>query len=103
VTEWLLSQGVDVNALDRFKRTPLEDAVRGDYREVSKLLADQGGRVLEDGSLVELAQSQLAGAMGLAPQKLFHFDPEWEIEPKHLTVMEKLGEGEFGVVHKARW
>lgn len=24
VTEWLIEQGSDVNALDRFKRTPLE-------------------------------------------------------------------------------
>ena len=24
VTEWLLSEGADINSLDRFKRTPLE-------------------------------------------------------------------------------
>ena len=24
MTEWLLSHGADINALDRFKRTPLE-------------------------------------------------------------------------------
>ena len=26
-----------------------------------------------------------------------------EIDPGSLEIMEKLGEGEFGVVHKARW
>ena len=103
VTEWLLGQAVDVNALDRFKRTPLEDAVRGEYREVAKLLSDQGGKVLEEGKLVDLSSSSLAGAMGMAPQKLFDFDPEWEIDPSKVFIMEKLGEGEFGVVHKARW
>lgn len=86
VTEWLLTQQVDVNTLDRFKRTPLEvrcagvawrrslgrpalggsgcscaaltllllllrclccplqDAVRGEFREVAKLLSDNGGK-----------------------------------------------------------
>jgi hypothetical protein len=103
VTEWLLSQGVDPNSLDRFNQTPLEDAVRGDFREVAKLLVDHGGKVLEDGKLIELGSSALAGALGMAPQKLFDFDPEWEMDPGNLVIMEKLGEGEFGVVHKARW
>lgn len=103
MTEWLLSQGVDVNSLDRFNRTPLEDAVRGDFREVIKLLVDHGGKLLEDGDLVDLAESKLAGAVGLAPQMLTEFDPEWEMDPRDLVIMEKLGEGEFGVVHKAKW
>lgn len=107
VTEWLITQGVDVNALDRFKHTPLEDAIRGDYREVAKLLLDNGGKVLEDGRLVDLAQSQLATALGMVPQRLNfnmeEFDPEWEIDPASLTILEKLGEGEFGVVHRAKW
>lgn len=117
VTEWLLTQGVDVNALDRFKRTPLEvrarhfcchfgtpsahmcgmdrltseqrcrcalprrcaaqcsshhasihhagwvchvmlqDAVRGEFREVAKLLSDNGGRIHEDGGLVRMSMA----------------------------------------------
>ncbi|KAL4446296.1 hypothetical protein ABPG77_003103 [Micractinium sp. CCAP 211/92] len=103
VTEWLLTQSVDVNALDRFKRTPLEDAVRGEFREVAKLLSDNGGKVYEDGGLVELKDSKLAGVFGYVPQQMFDFDPEWEIDPNSLEIMEKLGEGEFGVVHKAKW
>lgn len=38
VTEWLLTQSVDVNALDRFKRTPLE--VR---RDIGSLYREGGG------------------------------------------------------------
>eukprot|EP00887_Chlorella_sp_A99_P006013 scaffold27.g6013.t1 len=103
VTEWLLSEGCDVNMLDRFKRTALEDAVRGEFREVAKLLTDNGGKVFEEGGLVELESSKLAHAFGYVPQKMFDFDPDWELDPTSLTVLEKLGEGEFGVVHKARW
>ena len=104
VSEWLIAQGADVNSLDRFRRTPLEDAVRGEHREVAKLLSDSGGKVLEEGKLVDLGSSALAGAMGLAPQALaLDFDPEWELNPGSLQIMEKLGEGEFGVVHKAKW
>ncbi|KAL4856575.1 SUMO-activating enzyme subunit 2 [Chlorella vulgaris] len=103
VSEWLLSQGVDINSLDRFKRTPLEDAVRGEFREVAKLLSDNGGKVFEEGSLVDLKDSKLAGMFGHVPQQMFDFDPEWEIDPDSLEIMEKLGEGEFGVVHRAKW
>lgn len=103
VTEWLLAQRVDINSLDRFKRTSLEDAVRGEFREVAKLLTDNGGKVFEDGGLVELKDSKLAGVFGYVPQQMFDFDPEWEIDPDSLEIMEKLGEGEFGVVHKAKW
>lgn len=34
---------------------------------------------------------------------IFDFDPDWEIDPASLQIGEKLGEGEFGVVHKAKW
>lgn len=29
--------------------------------------------------------------------------PEWEIDPKDLQILEKVGEGEFGTVHRAKW
>ncbi len=32
-----------------------------------------------------------------------HFLNCREIDPDSLEIMEKLGEGEFGVVHKAKW
>lgn len=103
VTEWLLESGVETNALDRFMRTPLEDAVRGEFREVARLLADNGGRVYEEGQLVELGASRLAGVFGYVPQLGWEIDTDWEIDPASLTILEKLGEGEFGVVHKAKW
>ena len=121
VSEWLLAQGACVNAVDRFNRTPLEDALRGGHREVAVLLLGAGGKLIVDGGgglkkgrHVELAASPIAGALGLgvaagAPAAAalaaaaFEFDVEWEVDPDSLTIMEKLGEGEFGVVHKARW
>ena len=103
VTEWLISEGANVNALDRFKRTPLEDAVKGEYKEVAKLLSDHKAKVFQDGNLVDFKDSKLATAFGYASPSVWDFDPEWEIDPESLTVMEKLGEGEFGVVHKAAW
>ncbi|KDD75764.1 protein kinase [Helicosporidium sp. ATCC 50920] len=103
VTEWLLSQGVDVNCLDRFNRTPLEDAVRGEYGVVAKLLLDRGGMVWHEDGLVPLSNSHLAGAFGFAPPRRWDLDPDWELDPDGLQILEKLGEGEFGVVHRARW
>lgn len=57
--------------------SPPQDAVRGEFREVAKLLSDNGGRVYEDGALVPLKDSKLAGVFGYVPQQMFDFDPEW--------------------------
>lgn len=51
--------------------------MRGEFREVAKLLSDNGGKVFEEGSLVELKDSKLAGMFGHVPQQMFDFDPEW--------------------------
>lgn len=38
MTEWLLTQAVDVNAVDRFGRTPLMEALASQHTSVAKLL-----------------------------------------------------------------
>lgn len=58
VTKWLLEAGAAVNCLDRFNRTPLEDAVRGDFIEVAKLLIDHGGMVFHRGKMVSLVSGR---------------------------------------------
>ncbi|MEW5299675.1 MAG: hypothetical protein WDW36_002666 [Sanguina aurantia] len=100
VVAWLLDLGVEVNPVDRFHRTPLEDAVRGDHGNIATLLIERGGKVMsKELELVELADSPLAGNVRIFTD----YDPEWEIDPTNLLMMEKIGEGEFGVVHKASW
>ncbi|KFM24164.1 Dual specificity protein kinase splA [Auxenochlorella protothecoides] len=105
VTEWLLAEGVNVNALDRFNRTPLEDAVRGDFNLVASLLMKAGGKVHASGKLIPLEDSELVNGLGFrAPQqKASGFALEWELDPSTIHIREKLGEGEFGVVHRAKW
>jgi hypothetical protein len=51
--------------------------VRGEFREVAKLLSDNGGQVWEESGLVDLKDSKLAGVFGYVPQNMFDFDPEW--------------------------
>lgn len=109
VTQWLLESGAAINALDRFNRTPLEDAVRGEFLEVARLLIDRGGMIFQRGKLVSVADSELSGylnlqALGLTPGfEGLDLDPEWEIDPTELKVLDKLGQGEFGTVFKAKW
>mmetsp|Transcript_5414 Transcript_5414/g.13711 ORF Transcript_5414/g.13711 Transcript_5414/m.13711 type:complete len:318 (-) Transcript_5414:513-1466(-) len=100
VTEWLLAQGADVNAVDKFQRTPLEEAVRSHNPELVQVLVRHGGRVYDNEALVPMEQSHLAdhGTRMLIMEP--NYDA-WEIDPSELLLQHKLGEGEFGVVHKA--
>ncbi|CAK0787626.1 hypothetical protein CVIRNUC_010848 [Coccomyxa viridis] len=106
VVEWLLTEGKCApNPIDRFKRTPLEDAVRGDHGEVAQLLMHHGGKIFKNSEnrLVELNRSSLAGFVRICDEGDEALQPEWEIDPKDLQLMEKVGEGEFGTVHRAKW
>ncbi|CAL5224575.1 g7281 [Coccomyxa viridis] len=106
VVEWLLTEGKCVpNPIDRFKRTPLEDAVRGDHGEVAQLLINHGAKIFKtaENRLVDLNRSHLAGYVRICTDDDEALQPEWEIDPKDLQIMEKVGEGEFGTVHKAKW
>lgn len=105
VCGWLLDNGADANALDRFNRTPLEDAVRSNFAEICQLLCDGGAKIYQDGHLQPLHESKLNGIVNLRRVAGLEFgiEPEWEINPAELTVLNKLGEGEFGEVFKARY
>mmetsp|Transcript_9932 Transcript_9932/g.17884 ORF Transcript_9932/g.17884 Transcript_9932/m.17884 type:complete len:474 (-) Transcript_9932:2297-3718(-) len=102
VTEWLIEEGVDVNAVDKFHRTPLEEAVRSHNPEIVQLLVKKNGRIFENNALVALENSSLAGH----GTRMLIMEPDydvWEIDPNELILQHKLGEGEFGVVHKASY
>lgn len=103
VAEWLLESGANINFLDRFKSTPLEDAVRGDYHDLAKMLMNKGGLIWSDGKLKPLESSKLKGAGINIPARPFDLDADWEIDPNSLQIEEIIGEGEFGIVHKATW
>lgn len=107
VVEWLVEeQKVDLNPLDRHGRTPLEEAARSDHGEIVKLLSAKGGAIFEEGKLVPIEQSKLRGLVNTRLQVLereLGWDPEWEVNPKELKLLERIGAGEFGEVFKAKW
>ena len=177
VVEWLLSAGAPANPIDRFGRTPLEDAVRGDHGEVVRLLVSKGAKLAvpsakdaaaalassaaggspraqsrdaDEGDddappgqlgggggpkaagsatfarpsldilggagaiggaaqafssadrydLVDLAESPLVGQVRIFGGSV---DPEWEVDPRHLRLLSRVGEGEFGIVWRASY
>lgn len=107
VVQWLLYD-VDAqpNPVDRFGRTPLEDAVRGDHGEVVKLLVAAGAKVRStSGALIDLQTTQASRYAGSMDAAYLRDAPEhnWEIDPSTLEIGPKVGQGEFGSVHKARW
>lgn len=107
VVQWLLHEaGAKPNPIDRFGRTPLEDAVRGDHGEVVNLLVSAGGKVrATSGALIDLQATQLSRYAGSLETSYDNeeLQPDWEIDPSTLEIGAKVGQGEFGAVHKARW
>ncbi|KAF6260215.1 protein kinase [Scenedesmus sp. NREL 46B-D3] len=87
VAAWLLEEiKAAPNPVDRFKRTPLEDAVRGDHGEVVSLLLHHGGKVTNrDGHLIDLSDSNLSGNVRIFGE----IDPEWELDPKQIVFEQK--------------
>lgn len=107
VVQWLLYDAdAKPNPIDRFGRTPLEDAVRGDHGEVVKLLVAAGAKVRStSGALIELQTTQVTRYAGLMDNAYSNGADEhnWEIDPSTLEIGPKVGQGEFGSVHRARW
>ena len=83
----------------------LQEAVRGGFAEICQLLSDAGAKLFEEGNLVSLADSSVASVVNLrrVANVEFGIEAEWEIQASELTVLNKLGEGEFGEVFKARY
>lgn len=94
VAQWLLDSGADPNPPDRHGRTPLEEAVRHDHAEVARLLQAHRARVMEDGHLVALEASRLRGLVNTRAGAMadIGWDPEWEVSPKELKLIERIGE-----------
>jgi hypothetical protein len=101
VANWLLSQKVPVNHVDRFGFTPLEGAVRGKHKELVLLLKEAGGMVMHNGFLVELEASALSGVLPLQSDLTQEMD--WDIPTDQIKLSGVLGEGAFGTVHKGAW
>mmetsp|Transcript_33425 Transcript_33425/g.73919 ORF Transcript_33425/g.73919 Transcript_33425/m.73919 type:complete len:522 (-) Transcript_33425:758-2323(-) len=106
VVQWLVvDEQADINPLDRHHKTPLEEAARNDHTEVVRLLNDKGGKILEDGQLIPLEKSKMNGIVNMRRTLMqeLGWDPEWEVNPKELRLVEKIGSGEFGDVYRAEW
>ena len=101
MANWLLSQKVPVNHVDRFGFTPLEGAVRGKHKELVILLKSAGGKVMHNNVLSELEASALQGVVPLQADVTVEMD--WEIATDQIKMSGILGEGAFGTVHKGTW
>lgn len=98
VCKWLLKQeGVPPSPIDKFGHTPLLDAVKSENPEIIALLQKYGAKVKGAGGyLVDYHNSNIKRPN----EDCFR---EWEINPADLVLGEKIGEGEFGTVFRAKW
>ena len=81
----------------------VQEAARNDHTEVVKVLLSKDARICEDGQLLELEKSKLHGVCNMRRHMLTElgWDPEWEVNPKEVKLIEKIGEGGGGGKEKA--
>lgn len=124
VTGWFIIQKAPINAVDRFFRTPLEEALRAEHNEVARLLIDAGGLVTEapvpgaplvqvqDSQLLWLASTSLtlsgkstsaSASLTQGSKRLTFIEPKWEINHDEIRIKRRIGAGEFGTVSIAEW
>lgn len=106
VVQWLVNEeNANVNPIDRHQKTPLEEAARNDHTEVVQLLMEKKACVVEGSQLVPIDKSKMHGVVNMRRHMLTElgWDPEWEVNPKELKLIEKIGSGEFGDVFRAKW
>lgn len=111
--KWLLGNGSNVNAIDRFHRTPLAEALAQGHHEVVQLLVESGGCVLQGSTLItpQLLPSSAVGGQwthltpsgNVDPRPMCALPPEWQLKLEDLAIGPKLGEGQFGRVFRATW
>ncbi len=108
VADWLLQEQAPVNCVDRFHRTPLEDAILHGHMEIAWRVEDAGGKIFDSGMgrLVDFGESNLVATFGIDRLvSLLNINLDWEISPKDLVVhrKKKIGQGTFGEVVHGRW
>ena len=108
VADWLLEECAPVNCVDRFHRTPLEDAIQHGHMEIARRVEDAGGKIFDSGTgrLVDFGESNLVATFGIDRLvSLLNMNLDWEIVPKDLVVYrkKKIGQGTFGEVVHGRW
>lgn len=67
--------------------------MRYDHQEVVRLLSSKGARLWDEGKLVPLEASRLRGLVNMRVSALIDsgFDPEWEVNPRELQLLERIG------------
>lgn len=89
--------GVDVNAEDRWKRTPLDDAIRHGHADCQLILEEYGAHVGKE-SMVFMERSQDVSDSWKDRQH-----DNLQVKFEELDVIERIGSGAFGEIYKCRW
>ena len=106
VTNWLIEQGVNLNATDRWGMTALEGAVFANHQDIIAMLQRAGGKIKDraTGQLLPIEESHVAAAQNIDTPTVLTADlMAWEIPDEELVDRVEVGAGAFGVVMRTRW
>mmetsp|Transcript_964 Transcript_964/g.1701 ORF Transcript_964/g.1701 Transcript_964/m.1701 type:complete len:493 (+) Transcript_964:198-1676(+) len=104
VCQWLISQNVNINSVDRFNQTPLGSALLGGHTQVIQLFMKNDGKVLEGEQLIPITESDNAAAAMLKAGLQEHLTSDhWDIYENEISMLKPHGSGAFGTVYMASW
>lgn len=94
IISYLIEKGANVNTVDNWGGTPLDDAIRTSNVECIRIIKENGGRVGKDKNTHTTESSDRVRN---------HEDMNLNIDFSELDVIDKIGSGAFGEIFKCRW
>ena len=94
IVEILLAKGAKSDVLDRWGRTPLDDALDGGYEDCVKLLERDGAKRGANNRLAPELELDGSGKRIIS---------NMEINFQELQMIERIGAGAFGEIYKCRY
>ncbi len=94
IVSFLIENGADVNAMDSWGGTPLDDAIRTSNLECIRIIKEAGGRV---------GAKRNFDSYDMSNSARMNEDMNLNIDFSELEVIDKIGSGAFGEIFKCRW
>jgi tRNA A-37 threonylcarbamoyl transferase component Bud32 len=103
IVEALCEAGANVNVEDRWRRTPLDDAIQSQHTICQQVLEKYGGRVGTSSIMTGGGAPQPEPSQDFLDESGKRQQDNMQVQFDELEMIDKIGSGAFGEIYKCRW